>query len=160
MIVADANLLIYHFVQGVKTDLAHRVGELDDDWIVPPLWRHEFMNAMAMNVREAGMPLDQALSAYSEAYALLSTREREFNLTDALRLATTHSVSVYDAEYVVLAQAQHVPLVTEDKELLRKFPATAVSMSDFVSSRSGGSQRGTVREKKSPYATRRKKPAS
>ena len=160
MIVADANLLIYHFVQGVKTDLAHRVGELDDDWIVPPLWRHEFMNAMAMNVREAGMPLERALSAYNEAFALLSTREREFIMADALRLATTHSISVYDAEYVVLAQAQHVPLVTENKELLRKFPASAVSMSDFISSRSGGTRHGTVREKRSSYVARRKKSAS
>lgn len=160
MIVADANLLIYHFVQGAKTELAHRVGALDDDWIVPQLWRHEFMNAMAMNVRDAGMSLEQALSAYNEAYGLLSPREREFNMTDALRLATAHSVSVYDAEYVVLAQAQHVPLVTEDKELLRKFPATAVSMSDFVSSHSGGTRRGVVREKRSSYAARRKKSSS
>ena len=160
MIVADANLLIYHFVQGVKTDLAHRVGELDDDWVVPPLWRHEFMNALALSVREAGMSLDQALSIYNEAHALLSARECNLNMTEALRLAAAHSISAYDAEYVVLARARNVLLVTEDRELLKKFPSTAISMSAFVLSRAGGSRHGTVREKRGSYSARRRKAVS
>ncbi len=157
MIVADANLLVYHFIQGVKTELARQVSEADDDWLVPALWRHGFANALAMSVREAGLSPELALSVYDDAQALLSAREQVVNMADALQLAVAHSISVYDAEYVVLAQCRHVPLVTEDKELLRKFPETAISMRGFVSSHSGGTSPSAVREKKTAYNARRSK---
>lgn len=159
VIVADANLIVYHFVQGAKTELAHRVSQLDDDWLVPPVWRHEFANALSLTVREAGLSMDLALATYREAFTLLSGREHDIDMPEVLEIAADHSVSVYDAEYVALALARHVRLVTEDKELLRKFPETAVSIRDFISSRSGGEAPGVVREKKATYRARRRKAA-
>ncbi len=155
MIVADANLLVYRFIQGAKTGLARRVSERDDDWVVPSLWRHEFANALAMAVREAGLPIELALSVCHDVDASLSEREQAVNVADALQLSAKHEVSVYDAEYVVLAQLHRVPLVTEDRELLRKFPGTAVSMKDFISPRPGGA----VREQAAAHTPRRRKPA-
>lgn len=157
MIVADANLLIYHFVQGAKTELAHRVSEADDNWIVPSLWRHEFANALAMSVREAGLSLDDALATLGDAQELLSTREYDVNMGDALRLAAEKAISVYDAEYVALALSKGISLVTEDKELLRKFPGIAVSIRNFLSAHPGGPSAGAVREKAASYSTRRRK---
>lgn len=157
MIVADANLLIYHFVQGAKTELAHRVSEADDNWIVPSLWRHEFANALAMSVRQSGLSLDDALSTVAVAQELLSTREQNVNMADVLRLAAERAISVYDAEYVALALSKGVPLVTEDRELLRKFPGAAVSIQNFLSARSGGTSAGAVREKRASYTTRRRR---
>lgn len=155
VIVADANLLVYLFVQGAKTDLAHRVSDVDDNWVVPSLWRHEFANALAMSVREAGLPLDSALKVYGMAHALLAPREQAVNLGDALRVSAEHAVSVYDAEYVMLAMSLGVRLVTEDRELLRKFAGTAISMQGFLDG-----QPGEVREKKAAYSARRPKRAS
>ena len=152
VIVADANLLIYRFVQGTKTELAQQVSARDDDWIVPPLWRDEFSNALAMTVRRAGLTLEQAMSIYSQADSLLSSRERRASMGDALRLSVAHTISVYDAEYVVLAQSKQIRLVTEDTELLRKFPETAVSMSDFVGPEHG---KHLVRERGVPYGSPR-----
>jgi len=40
--------------------------------------------------------------------------------------------SAYDAEYVVLARGARVPLVTTDKELLEKFPETAITPEAFL----------------------------
>ena len=37
-----------------------------------------------------------------------------------------------NCEYVALAEALDVPLVTEDREVLRAFPARAVSPEQFV----------------------------
>ena len=161
MIVADANLIVYRFLEGAMTERARRVAERDDDWVVPPLWRHEFANVLRLNVAEAGLVVGEALAIYAEADALLSERERDVDITDALRLAAEHSVSVYDAEYVVLARSLHVPLVTEDQELQRKFPAHAVSMRRFVET-AGGTLPETpfspvVREGRSAYGTRRKR---
>ena len=157
MIVADANLLIYHFVQGAKSDLAHQVSRADDNWVVPVLWRHEFANALAMTVREAGLSLDDALATFGDAQKLLSARECVVNMADALELAAEKAISVYDAEYVVLALSKGIPLVTEDKELLRKFPGTAVSMRGFLDGQPGATPTGSVREEAATYSTRRKK---
>lgn len=156
VIVADANLIVYHFVRGEKTELAHKVSGMDDDWIVPLLWRHEFSNALAMSVRQSGLSLADALSTFGEAQGLLSAKEHDVNMADVLRLSAEKAISVYDAEYVVLALSKGVPLVTEDKELLRKFPGTVVSIRNFLSARSDETSAGTVREKRASYATRRK----
>ena len=54
---------------------------------------------------------------------------------DVLSLASTSGCSAYDAEFVVLARDLRVPLVTTDKELLEKFPETAVSPEGFLARR-------------------------
>lgn len=135
MIVADANLIAYFFIQGARSELARRVGERDSDWIVPPLWRHEFANVLSVAVRKAGLASDVAISVYEKAAVLLSPGEREVSMTDVIRLATLHAVSVYDAEYAALARSLRIPLVTEDRELLKIFPDVAISMRDFLEPR-------------------------
>jgi predicted nucleic acid-binding protein len=47
-------------------------------------------------------------------------------------LAVSSGCSAYDAEFVVLARELGVSLVTLDKELLDKFPGTAVSPERFL----------------------------
>jgi predicted nucleic acid-binding protein len=146
--------LVYLFVQGEKTDLARSVSEADDEWLVPPLWRHEFVNALLLHVRGAGLALDMALGVYAEADLLLSPLERAASMSDVLRLASGHAILAYDAQYVVLAQSFGVRLVTEDGALLRRFPKTAISMQHFLDSRPGPN---LVRERGVPYGRAEKK---
>ena len=49
-----------------------------------------------------------------------------------LRLVTTSKCSAYDLEYVAVAVARGVRLVTMDKQVLREFPEIAVHPADFV----------------------------
>jgi predicted nucleic acid-binding protein len=51
---------------------------------------------------------------------------------DVIELAAGSGCSAYDAEFVVLAKDLGVPLVTTDRELLEKFPETAVTPGRFL----------------------------
>ena len=43
MIVADANLTVYLYVDGPHASEARDVLQRDPDWMVPPLWRSDFL---------------------------------------------------------------------------------------------------------------------
>ena len=49
-----------------------------------------------------------------------------------LALTKSHPISAYDAEYVSLAKALSVPLVTTDGKILKEFGGIAISPEDFV----------------------------
>jgi hypothetical protein len=54
-------------------------------------------------------------------------------VTDANQLVYPYvRRGAHRCEYVALAEALDVPLVTEDREVLRAFPARAVSPEQFV----------------------------
>jgi predicted nucleic acid-binding protein len=53
-------------------------------------------------------------------------------LAAALRLALDHSISAYDAQFVVLAMALKVPLVTEDRRLRAAVHSVAVSVEEYL----------------------------
>lgn len=52
-------------------------------------------------------------------------------MEEALLLAAKHQISAYDAQYVGLALARNLLLVSEDRALQRKFPDTVLSLQDF-----------------------------
>lgn len=132
MIVVDTNIIAYLFIAGSKTALAQQLFQQDADWIVPSLWRHEFLNVLATLVQHGGGNPDDALAIWRQSIQMLTKQEREPNLPLALQLATQFSISAYDAQFVTLAKAAAVPLITEDHKLLTLFPEQAVSMSDFL----------------------------
>ena len=131
MIVADVNVVAYLLIEGAKTGLARAVFERDPAWALPALWRHEFLNVLAMQVQHGGFSLGIARETWRRAEELFSRDEREADAILSLELATKHKLSAYDAQYAALASHLGVPLVTEDRELLRKLPRMAVTMRDF-----------------------------
>ena len=50
---------------------------------------------------------------------------------EAIRIAKTNSITYYDAVHITMSQRHKSALVTEDKELLRKFE-NAISMEDVL----------------------------
>ena len=135
MIVADANQVVYLYIQaGDLTDRAEAVYQRDREWAVPYLWRSEVRNALARLIRERRITLDHACVLLADAEALLKAQEYLVASPDVLSLAAQSGCTAYDCEYVALAEGLEVPLVTEDRDVLRAFPQRALSPADFLNS--------------------------
>jgi predicted nucleic acid-binding protein len=133
VIVPDANQLIYLYMRaGALTDRADAVYLRDGDWAAPYLWRSEVRNALARMIRDGKITMDEACAVLANAETLLKHQEYLVASSDVLALAVQSGCTAYDCEYVALAEALDVPLVTEDREVLRAFPARAVSPEQFV----------------------------
>lgn len=135
MIVVDTNVLIYYMIDGERTDLARKVKEHDPEWIVPQLWKHEFINVLAVihtQKQKQGKDFSQYRLIWDNALELFSESEISVDMSHALELAVRNKVSAYDAQFVALAKELDLKLVTSDREILRKFPERAVSMEDFT----------------------------
>lgn len=131
MIVVDTQMLVYLTSPGAFSNLARRVAEVDGSWVTTPLWRSEFLNVMAGQIRRGNLSIEVALDAFLEAEAFLSS-ERSPEAAEVLSLVSASSCSGYDLEFVANALALRVPLVTNDKQVLAEFPGVAVSPEAFA----------------------------
>ena len=133
MIVVDVNVVAYLLIAGDKTALAQQAWAKDPQWRVPTLWRHELLNVLAAYVRSGGATADDAVAIWRQSIALLGSEEEQPSMEQALLLAAEHQISAYDAQYVALALTHRLPLVSEDRELQRKFPELVLSLQEFCS---------------------------
>ncbi len=131
MIVVDTNVIVYALIEGDKTALAESVATKDPNWVVPPLWRHEFLNVLVTCIRGGVIDVRQAESLWHTALGLLVRAEREVDGGAVLDLAAEHKISAYDAQYIALARRLETQCITEDRRLARTFPETAISMASF-----------------------------
>lgn len=133
MIVTDANQVVYLYVRGgALTDRVDAVYRRDGDWAAPYLWRSEVRNALTRMIRDNKITMDEACTVLANAETLLKNQEYVVASPDVLALAIQSGCTAYDCEYVALAEALNVPLVTEDREVLRAFPTRAVSPEQFL----------------------------
>jgi predicted nucleic acid-binding protein len=63
---------------------------------------------------------------------LLAGAEFQVESAAVLNLAALSQCSAYDCEFVALAQQLGVMLVTSDRQILRQFPSSAVSLNLFA----------------------------
>ena len=131
MIVVDTNLIAYAVLPGERTRAALALAERDPDWVAPALWRRELRNILATLMRVRQLPLDRALAAFAAAEELVTDATVEPSTEQCLRLAAQGRVSVWDAEFVLAADAVGLPLVTADRRLVRAFPGRVVPLSDL-----------------------------
>ena len=132
MIVVDANVVAYLFIEGEKTELAQRLRQQDPEWILPSLWRHEFLNILATFVKYGGGEVTDALSIWQQSINLLQSPEQDVDMAHALQLALANAISAYDTQFVALAMTWNLSLVTEDQKLQQAFPGVALSMRRFL----------------------------
>ena len=131
MIVADTNLVAYLMIEGDRTASARRVWERDSDWILPPLWRSEFLNVLATAVRVGVLDEEQSFHAWLDAVTIFGRREREPGGEAVLRTAIRNRISAYDAQFVVIAKELGVQLVTGDRKLQKACEKIAVTIEQF-----------------------------
>lgn len=133
-IVVDTNLVAHLLLPGEHTEAARQAYLKSSYWVAPHLWRSEFRNVLARRIRLDQLSLPTALTLQETAEQLLKGREYAVQSSQVLQSAATSGCTAYDCEFVVLAQALGVPLVTSDQQVLRAFPATAVSPQQFLRS--------------------------
>jgi len=126
MIVVDTNVVAYLYLESEQTAVAEGVLRRDADWAVPPLWRSELRNVLAVQVRAGRLDLADARSIQDAAEHLLAGGEQPVASADVLELAAASGCSAYDCEFVALARRLAVPLATGDRQILAAFPDVAV----------------------------------
>jgi len=131
MIVVDTNIIAYRFIQGDKTEKVLKAQKKDSDWILPSLWRHEFLNVISTVARNQILNPDECLEVWKSAVRVLHSLERNVDMLKALLLSIETSISAYDAQYITLAESFRIKCLTEDRKLLVTFPATAISLEQF-----------------------------
>lgn len=129
VIVVDTNLLIGAVFEASPVSLA--VVKRDPVWAAPALWRSEFRSVLAALIRTQQMPGDEALRGYAEAEELVR-QTFEAETPRIVKLIQPSPCTAYDLEFVALAEQLNVPLVTNDRQILKAFPGRAVTPAAFV----------------------------
>lgn len=132
MIVADVNVIVYLLIEGNLTDQARELYGRDPDWIFPALWKHEFLNVLSSLVRTGRVSKEDALDLWWKASGLFTRKEKEVDYDRVLSISVDNDISAYDAQYVALATHYSLPLITQDKDLLARFPGQAYTLHDYM----------------------------
>jgi len=128
MIVVDSNVIAYCWIRGEQTALAHRLRRLDQDWRAPLLWRSELRNILTGYRRDGSLTEAQVRQIIAAAEAGFTGREHHLPSERVFGVTERYPLSAYDAEFVALAEILGVPLVTEDRAILRCWPGKAFSL--------------------------------
>lgn len=132
MIVVDTNVIHYCWVRGQNTEIAQAVRRKDPDWHAPILWRSELRNVLTAYLRRGLMSRIQIAGILRTAERALVESEHIVGDDLVLDVVESSTLTAYDAEFVALAGALSVPLVTADKAVLKAFPDRALTMQAFV----------------------------
>jgi predicted nucleic acid-binding protein len=133
VIVVDTNVIHYCWVRGVHTDVAQAVRQQDPDWHAPILWRSELRNVLTAYLRRESLSREQIVEILDAADQALAGNEHIIADQLVLDVVEASKLTAYDAEFVALASALSVPLVTADKAVLKAFPDRVMTMEAFAS---------------------------
>lgn len=132
MIVVDTNVVAYLWLPGHMTPAAEQVLRLDAEWAVPLLWRSEFRSMLTGAVRHKNVSLGRATAIAVAAEDHLRNSEFAVDSARVLLHADSSGCSAYDCEFVALASDLGVRLITNDRAILKAFPALAVPLQQFM----------------------------
>ena len=132
MICVDTNIICYRYMASPFSAAADAAWAKDPDWIVPILWRSEFRNALAGSIRRRSLTGEEASAIANLAEAMLDRKEFTVSTSAVLQLVSRSKCSAYDCEFVALAQAEGIRLVTANRQIMQEFPEVAISLRTFV----------------------------
>ena len=132
MICVDTNVICYRYMASPFSAAADAAWAKDPDWIVPILWRSEFRNALAGSIRNRSLTVEEASAISNLAETMLDRNEFTVSTSAVLQLVSRSNCSAYDCEFVALAHAEGVRLLTVDRQVLHDFPEVAISLNKFV----------------------------
>jgi len=132
MIVVDTNIISYFYISGDRSELAEKLLLTDPQWNAPMLWRSEFRSVLSQYLRKELLRLDEILIILQQAEKLMHDSEYEITSAQVMQLVNSSRCSAYDCEFVALAQYLSVPLITEDRKVIKEFPEIAMSLERFL----------------------------
>ena len=139
MIVADANLISNHVVEGESTVLAELCRRRDPTWTAPSIWRSELLNAISKYVRSTDqrnyLSVLEALQSMAWADALVRPADAEPTHEEVLQISRDLRISGYNSHYVALARRRGVRCVTSDQQMLTRASDVCVSIVDYATGR-------------------------
>ena len=100
----------------------------DREWAAPVILMSELRNVLLGFVRRGDMGPDQAKSISDDAALILDDRVETVSTAQVFDVALECGLTAYDAEFVALARALGVHLVTLDGAILRGAPDVAVPL--------------------------------
>ena len=132
MIVVDSNVIAYCWINGDRTPLVHRLRRRDPQWHAPVLWRSEMRSILAGYWRDRSLTETQSRQVMAAAEAGMAGREHHLSSERVFEIVGSTRLSAYDCEFVALAIALGVRLVTEDRAILAVRPELACSVEQFM----------------------------
>jgi predicted nucleic acid-binding protein len=132
VICVDTNIICYRYMASPLSAAADAAWAKDPDWIVPILWRSEFRNALAGSIRRRSLTAEEAIAIADLAEAMLNQKEFTISTSAVLQLVSRSHCCAYNCEFVALANAEGVRLLTVDRQILQEFPEVAISLQAFV----------------------------
>ena len=136
MIVVDTNVLAYRVVSHPATEKAKELSRLEPEWASPLLWRSELRNVISGYLRRGQLTTREAREAMQMGELCLLGGEYAVDDEMVFNLVERSKCTAYDCEFVALAMTLGVPLVTEDRALMRDFPECCSSIQAFLGAKS------------------------
>lgn len=134
MIVVDTNILAHFWLPSDSTDLCDKLFQKDPAWVAPILWRSEFRNVVTLYLRKGLIDLSEALLIMEKAELQMRDHQFQVNSVQVLHFVSQSTCSSYDCEFVSLAKALDLKLITMDKQLLKEFPQIAKHPEEVIGS--------------------------
>jgi predicted nucleic acid-binding protein len=128
--VFDASVFVRTLVQrdAAAVEWVRRAMRKEVTVAVPDLVFAEIANALGLYVRDSTLTLDGAVRRVALVLRVpLEVRSLEVIVAPAVGVAASRGLSVYDACYAVLAEAEKAVLVTADRRL-----ADAVTRAELI----------------------------
>jgi predicted nucleic acid-binding protein len=131
--LVDANVVAYLLVEGDKTAQARALWALDSDWHAPRLLFYELASVFSQLVRQGAVSVETAIAGLESVAGLVRPRDQDPPAARVLEIASKLAVSAYDATYLAAAEVLGMPVVTEDRRLIRLAPGMTRSLESLTS---------------------------
>jgi len=132
MIVVDTNIIAYLWLPTEFSDSAEKLLEKDSHWVSVPLWKSELRSVCMSFIRQEIITFSEAITTMNNAEEFLQNNEFNVSSFPVLNHAHNSKCTAYDCEYVSLAESMKIPLITKDKQVLKKFPTIAISLEEYT----------------------------
>ena len=121
--VVDASVALCWCFEAQKTAYTEAVFDClsrGDEALVPALWPLEVVNSLVVAVRQKGISAAQFeafLQDLKDLPVVVDVEGLKRIYSSIARLSQQHQLTAYDAAYLDLAAAEHLPLATLDNNL-------------------------------------------